>query len=336
MMHPDSQPRPKKRGPLVLRWVITIGLLALVATQVDFQQLAGVLWDIRWGWVVAAAVAVFGDRVIATVRWWLLLRVKGIDIGFLPLLSLHLAANFVGGFLPTSFGADAARIVMLARRSGRTVQTVAASAADRLIMIVATIAAALAMSTFFVRAHFPSALQWAIVGAGAAGMIGFVTVVCVGHTQIAGNVLRSVLGERIAGTLGHLYRSVCEYRQNPAVLTQCAGMSVAMLGLRALVLVWLAAACGVHLPLATALVLWPILAVILMLPVSVGNFGLQEGAYVALLGMIGIPAALAVSASLLDHILARVVVLPGALCWLWSASTMDRSSGADVEAGVDQ
>jgi glycosyltransferase 2 family protein len=327
---PENQSKPKKRGPPVLRWLITLGLLALVATQVDFRQLGPVLLDIRWGWVGLAAAAVFTDRVIATFRWWLLLRVKKIDIGFVPLLNLHLAANFVGGFLPTTFGVDAARIVMLSRRNGNTMQTVAASAVDRLVMIIATVTAALLMSSFFVHAHFPVALQWAIAASGIVALVGCAAVVALSRMSIAGHACRAVLGERITGTLSHLYWSVCEYRQSPAVLVQCFGISVFMLALRGVVLVFMAAAFGISLSLLTGIVLFPIFAMVLMLPVSVGGFGLQEGTYVALLGLIGVSATLAVSVSLLDHVLARAVVLPGALWWLLSGAPAERPSGANA------
>lgn len=319
---PDHPSPPKSRGYAgrVLRWLVTLGLLVLVATQVDFQALADVLRDIRWSWVGVAAAIIFADRVIATVRWWMLLRVKNIEIGLISLLNLHLAANFMGGFLPTTFGVDAARIVLLSRRTGNTVQIVAASAADRLMMIVATLVAAVLVSSFFVHAHFPMRLQWAIGVTGVAALVGCVAVVVLGRMNFAGRASRAVLGERITGTLSHLYQSIWAYRHNPGVLWQSFVISVVLLALRGVILVAMAAAFDVDLSLSMGMVLWPMFALVLMLPVSVGGFGLQEGAYVGLLGLLGISATLAVSISLLDHMLARMVVLPGVLWWLFSGS----------------
>ena len=324
----------RKGLPNLLRWLITLGLLGLVASLVDFRQLASTVHNVQWLWVVLAAGAAFGDRVVATIRWWILLRVKRIDIGFMPLLNLHLAASFVGSFLPTSFGADAARIVMLSRRTGRLLETVAASAADRLAMIATTVVAAVIVSSLFISEHFPEALQWTVLATGGAGVFACASLLVLGRTGIIsriGSMGRMVLGDRIASKAGRLTNSVYEYRHCRMALVQSVAFSMVVLAIRALMLVLMARAFGIRLPIPTAAVLWPMVGVVLMLPVSIGNLGLQEGTYIALLGVIGIPAAMAVSISLLDHVLARVVLLPGAVLWLWSVPPEERMAESTTE-----
>lgn len=317
--------RPRSLGSMILRWVVTLGLLLIVASQVEFRQFATIVQDVKWWWVALAVACAFVDRVIATIRWWMLLRVKQIDIGFMPLLNLHLAANFVGSFLPTSFGADAARIVMLSRRTGMTMQTIAASATDRLLMIGTTVSVAMIVSAIFVQSYLPASLQWSVFAAGGFGVALSTSVVVVGRMSFVQKLSRTMLGEPIFEKLAVLYWSICEYRHHRLVLFYSLGLSALMLILRAVVMVLMARAFGVMLPLSIALLLWPILSVVLMLPISIGNFGLQEGSYVALLSVIGISATLAVSISLLDHIIARAVVLPGAFLWLWSTSRANRA-----------
>lgn len=305
-----------RRIALILRWVLTVGMLGVVAWQVDFRQLGRLFSDVRWAWMALAVVAVTGDRIVATVRWWMLLRVKSIVITYARLLKLHFAATFVGSFLPTSFGADAARIILLSRQTGRTMETIAASAVDRSIMIVTTLLMAGAMSILFVRSDVPAALQWVVAGIAVLCVGGVVTVTVVAAFKPAARMVRKVVGHRAGDKLAMLYWSVHEFRQHPAALLGAFAFSGLLLVIRVMIIFSLARSLSIDLSVLNALKLWPIAAVVLMLPISVGNFGLQEGTYAALLGAIGIPLTAAVSISLLDHLLARVVVLPGALLWL--------------------
>ena len=68
-------------------------------------------------------------------------------------------------------------------------------------------------------------------------------------------------------------------------------------------------------PLLLALVL-PLVWVTLMLPVSIGGLGLQEGAYFAFLRGIGIGGPGAVAISILEHVIVRVASLPGLFFYL--------------------
>jgi uncharacterized membrane protein YbhN (UPF0104 family) len=56
----------------------------------------------------------------------------------------------------------------------------------------------------------------------------------------------------------------------------------------------------------------PILWIIVMLPITVGGIGVQDAGYVALMAFLGVPAALAVSMSLIEHVVTRLASLPGA------------------------
>lgn len=319
--------RPRRRMSLAVRWIVTLGLLALVAVHIDLQQLAGMLSQINWGWALLAALGALTDRVVATVRWFLLLRVKQFTISFVSLLNLHFAANFIGGFLPTSFGADAARIVMLSRQSSRTLDTVAASAVDRLVMILTTLVAAAVVCLVIVGARVPVALQHAVLVVAAVCAVAAVVVylLCAFGSML--RLLKVIAGERVYSKVALLYWSMHEYRNQKGTVLISGVLSAFILVLRATVLLWMALAFGVDVAFLECLVIWPIAAVIMMLPVSVGNFGLQEGTYIALLGTVGVTATAAVSISLLDHLLARLVVLPGALVWLLLPSFRAKDQG---------
>jgi glycosyltransferase 2 family protein len=75
-----------------------------------------------------------------------------------------------------------------------------------------------------------------------------------------------------------------------------------------------AASADVHLADGIALALIVILS--LILPISIGGWGIRELATVVLFGGIGVPSNAAVAVSLIIGIIGIVVSLPGSLVWL--------------------
>jgi uncharacterized protein (TIRG00374 family) len=75
----------------------------------------------------------------------------------------------------------------------------------------------------------------------------------------------------------------------------------------------LAFAVGLDLPIVKLLMVIPILWIVVMLPITVGGIGVQDAGYVALMAFLGVPAALAVSMSLIEHVVTRLAALPGVL-----------------------
>ena len=72
-----------------------------------------------------------------------------------------------------------------------------------------------------------------------------------------------------------------------------------------------AAAVGVHLPPATALVLVPLILFTMLVPLTVSGWGLREGAAAALLPLAGATAAEGLAASVAFGLAVLVASLPG-------------------------
>ncbi len=310
----------------VTRWVITLILLGLVALHIEFAVLGSLLRNIDWFLIAIALLLGFADRILATLRWLILLKVNGVPVRFFPLLALHLTAGFIGSFLPTSFGVDAVRIVMLVRREGRGIACTAASVMDRLIMLGATlIAAALAALALSTRTDL---LAWSIllVGLAAGSLLGAVILM---HPRLAApltGALRRLPGPNIGERLASFYQALHLYRHHGRVLWLAGALTVIILGVRVLLIFALSIAIGLDASVFEYLLVMPIAWVVVMLPISVGGFGLQEGAYALLMGLVGISATAAVSISLLDHVIVRLIALAGVVIWLFRPEFRSRQT----------
>lgn len=299
-----------------IRLSLTIVLLAILATQLDFTELFDVASNIDWAFFGISMFLIFLDRIIVTLRWWILLRVKNIEIGFFNLTSLHLSACFIGSFLPTSFGVDAVRIIILTRRVGRGIDCTAASVADRLIMLVGMLV--LAGVTFLLLSlNLPYAkTAWIFL----AGVICFIGILGIAFKpswlRFFGGLFKKMSGNGLAEMAAKFYWAVHAYHRSQGAVLMAALLTLLALFVRVMVLFMLGLAVHASADFWGYLLVMPMAWVIVMLPISIGGFGLQEGAYVALMALIGITPAVAVAISLLDHLASRAVVLLGVFVWI--------------------
>ncbi|MEO5337065.1 MAG: flippase-like domain-containing protein [Magnetospirillum sp. WYHS-4] len=83
------------------------------------------------------------------------------------------------------------------------------------------------------------------------------------------------------------------------------------------VAVWvLARALAIDISVVDCLILIPLVILITTLPISIGGWGVREGAMVGTLGLVGVPAESALVLSILFGLSAMVTALPGGVFWL--------------------
>jgi hypothetical protein len=58
-------------GSFWIRLLVSAGLLAVVATQIDFHTVGSRISGASWGWFVAAIAVLFASFLVAALRWQL-------------------------------------------------------------------------------------------------------------------------------------------------------------------------------------------------------------------------------------------------------------------------
>lgn len=306
----------RKHLKLLFRVTLSLGLLAVLALTIDLSEMTRLMAGLRWEVVALVLLLVLGERLLSTWKWQVLLVAQGSDLSLWQLFRIQMTSACFGLFLPSSVGIDVLRMVAISKCSTRPVQAMAASAADRAVAVfihlcLAAAAALLAAGTYL---PWPMAVAFPLLLLGVAGFI-LVLALPTLNKWIAPLLLRTV-GEKITGKLKEFYLSLLVYRNLKRVLAVNAVIFGLMIVLRIVIVYAQAVALNIQVdPLLLALVL-PLVWVALMLPVSIGGLGLQEGAYFFFLRGIGVggPAALAIS--ILEHVVVRVVSLPGLYFYL--------------------
>jgi len=299
--------------PLFARIFISLGLLALVIAFADWRAVGAVLTEVDSWWVACAAVLAGVDRLVINQRWQVLLAARGIRMRFLPLLRMQLAANFLGSFLPSSVGVDAVRIAALCRAGEPPAQVIASTLVDRATLIIATLLFGSAMILAVAGTLVPPNVTRLVLIVTAAVLIGASLCLLPAVRRWVRSTLFMRIPERWRLALLSVAEASLAYRSEWRVILRVAGWTMVLFAVRILFAKAVVLSCGVDVAFAALLVVIPILWIVVMLPITVGGIGVQDLGYVALMSLLGVAPAVAVSMSLVEHVVSRVVSLPGAL-----------------------
>jgi uncharacterized membrane protein YbhN (UPF0104 family) len=311
-----------------IRALVTVGLLALVASRVDFGDASKRLSGGSWGWLAAAVVVLFASFLVAAARWHILLRAASVDVSLADACRAYLIGVFSTNFLPSQVGGDATR-AWIAGSPGNRVRAATTVVIDRAsglaCLILIAWAACLADS-----GGVPQALMLALVAATVVGLAAGLAAVAAfrGNRRIG-----SWFPERAGAWAGEARLAARETVRWP-VLWRTVLLGIAF---QALVVpsIWLVArGLAIDLPLVIIAITLPPVLILAALPISIGGFGVREGSYVVLLAHVGVNATEATLLSVMAGVTFALATLPGGLLLLRRGVSRRSAVGRESKAGT--
>lgn len=292
-----------------LRAAVTFALLAVVASRLDWSQIADRLREGHpLDFLLAVAIVVVA-LVIGAWRWHALLRGAGVPLAVPRLARIYAVSTFSGTFLPTTAGGDVARALLVTRRGPQLNPVVVSVLVDRAGGLVGLLGIAW-LGLSFAPAHVPdgaeAVLAWTTLALVCAGALTAVA------TLRGGRLGRRLVPARLVGAVRDARDVLRGYARNPGLLASWLLLSFAYQALIAIQLVVLGHAIDIELSFATAAVALALVTIVTLIPISIGGFGLREGSYVVLLGGASIAASDATLISVLSVATLLVASLPGA------------------------
>ena len=308
----------------LIKAAVTIGLIAFFAHKVDLDDLLQRLRSVGILAVVEALGMTFLLSVIQTLRWRIVLRTLGTAISGWKLLRYTQVGLFFNSVLPSGVGGDIFRAV-LARRAGAPLRLAAASVVlDRLMALIALVLFVAIASPFLLQMLQHGLEGWLIVMATGAGTLGIAFLLVFHHllgwlgTSVVGRLRARlpVVAKRGIDFLDDVSRNafalLANRRCGPAVM----GFSLlSQLGMGFTIYIF-AHALSAPATLGMCLALFPPAMLIGMLPISLGGWGVREGAMVLFFGLVGVGTNDALGMSILYGIILTVAGLPGGLIWI--------------------
>lgn len=300
-----AAPRTRRRRMLVLamQLAVAIALLVTLWRVVDGPETARLLGAAEPGFVALCLAALSLHTVLAALRWRRLGRGLGIELTRGDAVAEYYVSQFVNAVVPGGVVGDASRAVRSRAAAGLGAAGLAV-VLDRLAGQYALIIVMAAAVTATVAV--PGGIAWPeaalpALGALVAGALALPALIA------AARRLPGLMGTRAHALAAAVRVAVGARRTATSVAALSAGTSACILVAFAAA----AAAVGTPLGLPATLAIVPVVLISMVLPITVGGWGVREGAAVALLPLAGLSASAALAASILFGILALAASLPG-------------------------
>jgi len=312
MALPDAVPSRHRAlwGP-ALRVTVSVGLLALLVNEIDFDDLVpahrslpGAVAFLLTGIVLMASTIVVGAR-----RWQLVLEAFDAHVPFRRLVGHNFAGQFVGNVLPSTIGGDVLRVARSAKDVGKDT-AFASVVIDRLTGFV-SLPVLIAVGFLARPSLVGESHAWlAVLCAGGTVVVFGLLLVVAGHPSLGGRFKER---ENWMRYIGVVHIGVDRLRRRPRLTVETLAVAVGYQ-----VLYTAAVFCAVHtvglstIPTAAIIAYVPAVAIAQVMPISVGGFGLREGMLVLLLKPLGATTTQAVAVGLLWYAMVLLASLPGA------------------------
>jgi uncharacterized protein (TIRG00374 family) len=294
------------------RILFSLALLAVVIGLADWRSVARVLESLHREWLLAAIALALADRLILSYRWQQLLAAQNIDPGFTRAFQVQLVAGFLGTFLPTSLGVDAVRMAALCRAGQPAAPVIGATLVDRASLVVATLVFGSLTILLVAETHVTPALQQGVFICTALVLGALGVMLHPFPRRLARQAITRLAPQTIAEKIAQTAAAALACIGNKPLVARTAVLTAVLFAVRILFVKALLLACGADVPIRALVYTIPALWILVMLPVTIGGLGVQDAGYVALLGLVGVAAPIAVGVSLLEHVISRLISLPGA------------------------
>ena len=308
-----------------VRLAFSLAVLGIVLYLVDVGETLQMLRGLDLALTALAFACLLATRFLVGFKWWLLLGGRRAAVTYPTVQRAILLADYQGLLFPNTLAVDALRLILLRHHPRGMTYMASTILADRILNTM--VAAALALLGM-------AALLWLPSGATIAPGVVHGVVITASLILLAGFAVMSdrLFGlvtflsrrllahgplcrplERILAKAEELHRSTTTVLADAATVSRAVGVSILVVLLRIGLVYCLFAAVGTWLGLLPVLAIYPIIMLIVLLPISILGIGVQDSAFIFFFGGLGIAASLSLAVSMAVYAAILVVSLAAGL-----------------------
>jgi len=256
--------------------------LYMVFSKTDAGHIITILKSIGFFYFFSSVLLYLFAQLASSFRWKSLLPEK---FTIKKLFSIYMIGAFFGSFMPGIIGGDAVRAYYLNKKAKKMSVTLASIFMDRYLGYVSLMLIGISAVPFALRYFGDSPYKW---------LMPFIFV-----AFIAGSFLFFGLqvGKRFRG-VSEFYEYFTTLKTKKGTIVKAVLISFFVQFLNFFMFAILATGMGEKIPLLLLFVFLPIVITITTVPISISGLGVREGAFVILLGLIGVKPEIATSLSL--------------------------------------
>jgi uncharacterized membrane protein YbhN (UPF0104 family) len=322
-MHPvpvGIGPAVRRYGPSLLRLAAGGAVLWFLVQRVGAGPFTDGLRAVTWQAAAAAVTLTALTTVFSAWRWRVVARALGVGIGLPGAVGAYYRSLFLNSVLVGGVLGDVHRAVTHGRRAGDVAGGLRAVAWERLCgQVIQAVVTAVALLTLTspVRPALPYVL------AGIAAVAGCAVLLMLGAAR-RGRSRLALAARAVAADLRHVLLA-------RDVWPQVTLASVLVVAGHTATFVVAARVAGTTAPLGELVALLLVVQTASVIPLSIGGYGLREGAAAWAFSAAGLGAATGVTATTLYAVIMLVAVAPGAGLLVRDAVRRRRDAGQPGE-----
>ena len=306
-----------------LKIALSLGILSYLISKINWSNSFATIQQANYLWLIFTLILKLSEWLLLTYKWNILLKIRGIFISFHRLLAINMIGGFWGLFLPSSLGVDVVRGYYLFKSSSDKAKSASSIIIDRFfaffsLLIFVGVALLFPANVFL---EFPLGNY----------IIGFLLIIITCYTIFQTNhfsdflifVNRKLKSNSVVGKAINLRTALLEYNKYPFTLFQSFIYALVIQIIRVITYITIAWSFGIYIPIIYYFIFCPLIILILMVPISIGGFGLREGAFVAFFTKVGMQLEDAVIISLTSSLITNFVTLFGGVIYLFYKSEVN-------------
>ncbi len=305
----------------LIRGGISLALILFVLWR--FQGRLTEVWQMLasanlW-WVLVSVLLFWTAMLINAFKWWTLLRAQAIKAPFLAMANFTFVGFFFNNILPANIGGDVMRGYGLAKYTEENAGAAASVVLDRLIGLSAymSVAAVSALAVVFLTNRSD---LWPLAAVAVLALLALITIgaflISRRISRFVSRLLHRGILEKMAVIWDSLAAAFELYRFQYKTLAFAFLIGLTGIATTSMVNYALSLALGGSIPLVDIFLFTPLIALVLIIPISIGGLGLSQAAYPFFYGLVGVPGELALALSLFVQALQLFCSLPGGVLWL--------------------
>ncbi len=301
----------KKHLFLFIKIIITLGLFYWFLSKINFTAVASFRHTLSLSALLLGALFVAIQFFAGVARWCLILPLFRVNQSFRTALQIYWIGMFFNACLPTGIAGDALRVQLMKSTNTSFPQLISAVFLERLIgLLVLLLTVELSIRMFkslFGTLPFVILFEALVI----AGVLGFILLSYLHRLPIHWHRFRIThMIQRLSVDTNRLWQFPIKTALM-FIITILATIS------QVLAVYFLAQGLQIHIGLLNALALVPPVILAMSLPISIGGWGIREGAMITFFALIGVSATAAFSLSVLFGIMMFFIYLPGGLFWIF-------------------
>jgi len=294
----------------LLKAGVSLAIFAILFYKIPFHELKPYISSINLGWFALSIIVQLLGALLAALRWSMIMN----SLKFVASKTFYIQKSFIGvmfnQILPTSIGGDAYKILAVSKLNRGKKMAVMGVLIDRLYGLAGLILINVC-SLPIVYHLLPPSIFWLIILVNMGFFLGLALLISIALLKLS---FKHFSLKPISDLAHELAASVSSYKD--------FFIKIILAGLPNLITLYsfvlIAYAAHIHTSFADLISITPSTILLMMVPISLGGWGVREGAMVFLGGLIGLTHPEALALSLLFGFNNLLTSIPGLYLYLRS------------------